>query len=152
MEQGTGIDLHFAPMEQNKGSPASSRRRRRSSAPQLVGSIPYYISKKKDHTFWCGLFFLEQGTGIEPAFTAWEAVVLPIYEPCIFSYYSKSLRKNQGKFVGRNVEHRGRLCCPIPIPKQKKTPEWVGGSRYRWTRFSAEKPRRPLVLCAAGGR
>ena len=25
---------------------------------------------------------LEQGTGIEPAFTAWEAVVLPIYEPC----------------------------------------------------------------------
>ncbi len=26
---------------------------------------------------------LEQGTGVEPAFTAWEAVVLPIYEPCI---------------------------------------------------------------------
>ena len=26
---------------------------------------------------------LEQGTGIEPAFTAWEAVVLPIYEPCV---------------------------------------------------------------------
>ena len=29
------------------------------------------------------LLFLEQGTGIEPAFTAWEAVVLPIYEPCV---------------------------------------------------------------------
>ena len=28
------------------------------------------------------VLFLEQGTGIEPAFTAWEAVVLPIYEPC----------------------------------------------------------------------
>ena len=27
-------------------------------------------------------FFMEQGTGVEPAFTAWEAVVLPIYEPC----------------------------------------------------------------------
>ena len=26
---------------------------------------------------------MEQGTGVEPAFTAWEAVVLPIYEPCI---------------------------------------------------------------------
>ena len=25
---------------------------------------------------------VEQGTGVEPAFTAWEAVVLPIYEPC----------------------------------------------------------------------
>ena len=29
------------------------------------------------------LLFLEQGTGVEPAFTAWEAVVLPIYEPCM---------------------------------------------------------------------
>ena len=29
-----------------------------------------------------GAFYLEQGTGVEPAFTAWEAVVLPIYEPC----------------------------------------------------------------------
>ena len=26
---------------------------------------------------------MEQGTGVEPAFTAWEAVVLPIYEPCV---------------------------------------------------------------------
>ena len=28
---------------------------------------------------------LEQDTGVEPAFTAWEAVVLPIYESCIYS-------------------------------------------------------------------
>ena len=28
---------------------------------------------------------MEQGTGVEPAFTAWEAVVLPIYEPCMFT-------------------------------------------------------------------
>ena len=27
-------------------------------------------------------FCLEQDTGVEPAFTAWEAVVLPIYESC----------------------------------------------------------------------
>ena len=27
-------------------------------------------------------FILEQDTGVEPAFTAWEAVVLPIYESC----------------------------------------------------------------------
>ena len=27
--------------------------------------------------------FLEQDTGVEPAFTAWEAVVLPIYESCV---------------------------------------------------------------------
>ena len=31
----------------------------------------------------CGRLFLEQDTGVEPAFTAWEAVVLPIYESCI---------------------------------------------------------------------
>ena len=42
---------------------------------------------------------MEQGTGIEPAFTAWEAVVLPIYEPCIFPYYSKAHRKKQPLFV-----------------------------------------------------
>ena len=28
-------------------------------------------------------FFMEQDTGVEPAFTAWEAVVLPIYESCV---------------------------------------------------------------------
>ena len=51
----------------------------------LNGSIPapYLCSKKKRPSRRDGLFFLEQGTGIEPAFTAWEAVVLPIYEPCV---------------------------------------------------------------------
>ena len=35
-------------------------------------------------TLPCGWpFLLEQDTGVEPAFTAWEAVVLPIYESCI---------------------------------------------------------------------
>ena len=34
--------------------------------------------------------FVEQDTGVEPAFTAWEAVVLPIYESCaLCEYYSK---------------------------------------------------------------
>ena len=40
---------------------------------------------------------MEQGTGIEPAFTAWEAVVLPIYEPCEYGYYSRGLLQKQGK-------------------------------------------------------
>ena len=39
--------------------------------------------------------FLEQGTGIEPAFTAWEAVVLPIYEPC---GYADIIAETNGKF------------------------------------------------------
>ena len=37
---------------------------------------------------------MEQGTGIEPAFTAWEAVVLPIYEPC---GYGCIIAKGNGK-------------------------------------------------------
>ena len=54
---------------------------------------------------------MEQGTGIEPAFTAWEAVVLPIYEPCVKPYYSKPICKNQPLFVGwtkKNMPPVGR--------------------------------------------
>ena len=36
---------------------------------------------KKVHDFRRRLF-LEQGTGVEPALTAWEAAVIPIYQPC----------------------------------------------------------------------
>ena len=36
---------------------------------------------------------MEQGTGIEPAFTAWEAVVLPIYEPCVKVIIAESFGK-----------------------------------------------------------
>ena len=42
---------------------------------------------------------MEQGTGIEPAFTAWEAVVLPIYEPCVGMHYSREKSKFQSHFV-----------------------------------------------------
>ena len=38
-------------------------------------------SKKERHPCGC-LSFLEQGTGVEPALTAWEAAVIPIYQPC----------------------------------------------------------------------
>ena len=45
-------------------------------------------------------FVLEQDTGVEPAFTAWEAVVLPIYESCgCFWYYSRPDLKFQPIFV-----------------------------------------------------
>ena len=42
-----------------------------------------------------GAFYLEQGTGVEPAFTAWEAVVLPIYEPCRCAHYNKDPCRKQ---------------------------------------------------------
>ena len=46
---------------------------------------------------------MEQDTGVEPAFTAWEAVVLPIYESCKCGYYNKGKWKIQPLFVGDNV-------------------------------------------------
>ncbi len=43
----------------------------------LRGKVECLLQKEK-HRF-AVLFLLEQGTGIEPASTAWEAVVLPMY-------------------------------------------------------------------------
>ena len=42
---------------------------------------------------------MEQDTGVEPAFTAWEAVVLPIYESCMWGYYNKPENRIQAFFV-----------------------------------------------------
>ena len=42
-------------------------------------SKPEYPAPKKKDTAKRRPSFLEQGTGIEPASTAWEAVVLPMY-------------------------------------------------------------------------
>ena len=39
--------------------------------------------------------FMEQDTGVEPAFTAWEAVVLPIYESCVCA---DIIAREKGKF------------------------------------------------------
>ena len=46
-------------------------------------------------------FFLEQGTGVEPALTAWEAAVIPIYQPCERCYYSRSAGVLQPKILSR---------------------------------------------------
>ena len=44
--------------------------------------LPYDLETVKTPHQGC-LYCLEQDTGVEPAFTAWEAVVLPIYESCV---------------------------------------------------------------------
>ena len=55
--------------------------------------------------------FLEQDTGVEPAFTAWEAVVLPIYESCIERYCSTAKTKIQPIFVERFQERGWKCTC-----------------------------------------
>ena len=50
----------------------------------FLGSIKYGFHYQKNLPNPRGFGrFLEQDTGVEPAFTAWEAVVLPIYESCV---------------------------------------------------------------------
>ena len=45
--------------------------------------LSIFIQGKNIPCRMAGDYFLVTRTGIEPAFTAWEAVVLPIYEPCM---------------------------------------------------------------------
>ena len=40
---------------------------------------------------------MEQGTGVEPALTAWEAAVIPIYQPCEHWEYIISFMSFQGE-------------------------------------------------------
>ena len=42
---------------------------------------------------------MEQDTGVEPAFTAWEAVVLPIYESCVYLGIVAEQRENFNRFL-----------------------------------------------------
>ena len=44
---------------------------------------------------------MEQGTGVEPALTAWEAAVIPIYQPCVSNCeldYNRVFLQMQGEF------------------------------------------------------
>ncbi len=80
MEQGTGIDLHFRLWRKLlSGSVQPSPAARNRAAFRWVRFPSCYKNKEVPNGT---SLFLEQGTGVEPAFTAWEAVVLPIYEPC----------------------------------------------------------------------
>ena len=71
----TGVDYTFV-------LPPSSRRQKnvRRTFSFISVRLPSVFQKERPPVGWS--FFLEQDTGVEPAFTAWEAVVLPIYESC----------------------------------------------------------------------
>ena len=57
---------------------------------------------------------MEQDTGVEPAFTAWEAVVLPIYESCVCFHI---IAKGNGKFNRflSLVLYRFESTCIMPV-------------------------------------
>ena len=69
---------------------------------QFAGSLRGMLMSKKSKVAYnlCYtqlLSNLEQGTGIEPASSAWEADVLPMYEPCKWSYHTTLYRLLQGE-------------------------------------------------------
>ena len=80
------------------GSPTrvQSPARRRS----LLRSKSAAPKKKDTHV---GVFFLEQGTGVEPALTAWEAAVIPIYQPCERCYYNRSAGDLQPEILSKRM-------------------------------------------------
>ena len=71
LEQDTGVDRIKERLSRALAGGAYPRRN------ELV-RLPLPYQKERPPSGWS--FFLEQDTGVEPAFTAWEAVVLPIYE------------------------------------------------------------------------
>ena len=57
---------------------------------------------------------MEQDTGVEPAFTAWEAVVLPIYESCIGAIIAEAgVKFNPFLSIAYRFFHSGRKMLSI---------------------------------------
>ena len=50
----------------------------------LLVKVFYLISKKRIPKDSC-IEYMEQATGIEPAYTAWEAVILPLNYACVLN-------------------------------------------------------------------
>ena len=85
-----GIDLHFTCGKIIVLFPSSREQATVPALLHLEGFDSHTVPIKERTPPDGGVLSLEQGTGIEPAFTAWEAVVLPIYEPCnLCQYYSR---------------------------------------------------------------
>ena len=82
LEQGTGVEY-----------PLGHRPAARCAERILV--IRFHHHNQNTRTL-AGILIMEQGTGVEPALTAWEAAVIPIYQPCI-TLGSISQQKRKGK-------------------------------------------------------
>ena len=85
LERATRLELasrHPANGITIRRNPASPLNLTRFAQVEAASStLPAAFQKEKPPKGWFS--FLEQGTGVEPALTAWEAAVIPIYQPCI---------------------------------------------------------------------
>ena len=77
--RATGLDLHFAPQEQNRGVAAvETGGKQRSPAPHLIGFESCFILRKyKRGGLLPPLLYLVRATGLEPArFWQWNLRVM----------------------------------------------------------------------------
>ena len=98
-----------------------------------------------------GISELEQGTGVEPALTAWEAAVIPIYQPCKGTdlnsiaqdrRFCKEISRPPFRFFRRRALPPGRLCeihrtrfhdkkyTPAPFRMNRSAPEILIADRF----------------------
>ena len=88
------------------------------------------------HLFWCSL--MEQGTGVEPASAAWEAAVLPMYEPCLFgSWVSYHLLIENATVFWRKRKTGPPMGGPVRY-QQSFAP--AGMASFSMRRFSFSSP------------
>ena len=64
---------------------------------------------------------VEQGTGVEPALTAWEAAVIPIYQPCIF-YGLRRLPSGCASYSNTNRTKMQEVFSVYLPPRRKPMP------------------------------
>ena len=70
--------VHLLKVPTGSASSGASQSRKRRNSPSGAVFRPSGAGNRAVR----GISELEQGTGVEPALTAWEAAVIPIYQPC----------------------------------------------------------------------
>ena len=81
---------------------------------------------------------MEQGTGVEPASAAWEAAVLPMYEPCLFgSWVSYHLLIENATVFWRKLKTGPPIGGPVRY-QQSFAP--AGMASFSMRRFSFSSP------------
>ena len=91
--------------------PPSSRRQATPHRGVAFRWVRLPLFQNKKHPIGV-LFILEQDTGVEPAFTAWEAVVLPIYESCVSGIIANRIGKFN-LFLSDSLD-KGCFCSSSP--------------------------------------
>ena len=77
---------------------------------------------------------MEQGTGVEPASAAWEAAVLPMYEPCMFgSWVSYHLLIENATVFWRKLKTGPPMGGPVRYQQSFAPAGMASSTMMRWS-------------------